>query len=59
VRDPHPCRGTRPRTELAKNTPIRTNKGILVDRRMMTSVKDIYAAGDVAEAHNVLTTGTR
>lgn len=49
--------GTRPRTELAKNTPIRTNKGILVDRRMMTNVKDIYAAGDVAEAHNVLDNG--
>jgi NAD(P)H-nitrite reductase large subunit len=46
--------GTRPKTELAEKAGIRINKGIMVDRRMMTSVSDIYAAGDVTEAYDAL-----
>lgn len=46
--------GVRPNMDLVKNTPVRVNKGIIVDRGMMTSVSDIYAAGDVAEALDIL-----
>lgn len=49
--------GVRPDTGLIRNTPIRVNRGILVDRFMMTSIENIYAAGDVAEAHDVLNRG--
>jgi len=44
--------GVVPRTELAKGTSIRVNRGIVVDRRMNTSHPDVYACGDVAEAYD-------
>jgi NAD(P)H-nitrite reductase large subunit len=44
--------GVRPRLELAKESGIRTNRGITVDRHMMTSSPDVYACGDVAEAYD-------
>ena len=46
--------GVRPNMDIVKNTPVRVNRGIVVDRRMMTSIDTIYAAGDAAEAHDVL-----
>jgi NAD(P)H-nitrite reductase large subunit len=51
--------GVRPRLELAARTGIKTNRGIIVDRRMETSAKDIYACGDVAEAFDFVTGGNR
>jgi len=42
--------GVVPRTELVKDSPVAVNRGIIVDRRMQTSVRDVYACGDVAEA---------
>lgn len=42
--------GVVPRTELVKDSPVAVNRGIVVDRRMRTSVRDVYACGDVAEA---------
>ena len=45
--------GIRPRLELTKNTDIKINKGIIVDDFMETSVKNIYAAGDIAEHNNI------
>jgi nitrite reductase (NADH) large subunit len=48
--------GTRPRTELAEKAGIKINRGIVVNRLMMTSVSDIYAAGDVTEAYDTLRT---
>ncbi|RLD63969.1 MAG: hypothetical protein DRJ01_02350, partial [Bacteroidetes bacterium] len=45
--------GIRPRLELAKNTDIKINKGIIVDDFMETSVKNIYAAGDISEHNNI------
>ncbi len=42
--------GVRPRLELAAASGIKTNRGIIVDRHMMTSASDIYACGDVSEA---------
>jgi len=41
--------GVRSNIELAVRAEIKTNKGIIVDRYLQTSVKDIYAIGDVAE----------
>ena len=55
---PIPCEmvivaiGVQPRTELVSNTGIKINRGIIVDRHMQTSGPDIYACGDVAEAHD-------
>lgn len=46
--------GVRPRLDLAAGTEIRINRGIVVDRHMMTSVPDIYACGDVAEAFDAV-----
>ncbi len=44
--------GVIPRTELVAGTDIKTSKGIVVDRHMQTSVPDVYASGDVAEAYD-------
>lgn len=46
--------GVRPNAQLAEGTGIRINRGILVDRYMMTNIAGVYAAGDVAEARDVL-----
>ena len=46
--------GVRPNVDLVKNTPVRVNRGIVVDRGMMTNIRNIYAAGDVAEAADIL-----
>jgi NAD(P)H-nitrite reductase large subunit len=46
--------GVRPNINLVENTPIKTNKGILVDNFMQTNIKDIYAAGDCCEAKDLL-----
>ena len=45
--------GVRPRLELAKKTDIKTNKGIIVNDFMETSVKNIYAAGDISEHKSI------
>ncbi|MBN2097880.1 MAG: FAD-dependent oxidoreductase, partial [Candidatus Omnitrophica bacterium] len=42
--------GVKPNIKLTKNTPIKTNKGILVDKFLQTNVKNVYAAGDCSEA---------
>ena len=41
--------GLRPNIDLALVSGIKTNYGILVDRYLQTSTKDIYALGDCAE----------
>lgn len=46
--------GIRPNIELVKDTGIRTNRGILVNDRMETSIPGIYAAGDVAEFNDAI-----
>jgi NAD(P)H-nitrite reductase large subunit len=47
--------GVRPNLEIVKDTPINYNRGIVVNEHMETNIKDIYAAGDVAEAKELLT----
>ncbi len=44
------CTGTTPVTTLAKqcDLPMKHKRGILVDNQLRTSVRNIYAAGDVA-----------
>ncbi|MCW4044671.1 MAG: FAD-dependent oxidoreductase [Candidatus Bathyarchaeota archaeon] len=44
--------GVIPRTELAAGTDMKTNRGIIVDKFMQTTVPDVYASGDVAEAYD-------
>lgn len=46
--------GVIPRTDLVKDTPVKINRGIIVDRTMQTSIPDVYACGDVAEAYDFL-----
>ena len=44
--------GVFPRIELAQSAGITVNRGIVVDKHMMTSVSDIYACGDASEAYD-------
>ena len=46
--------GVRPRIELTTGTAIETNRGIIVDRHMETSVPDIFACGDATEAYDFI-----
>jgi len=46
--------GVRSNIEIVENTPVEVNRGIVVNNKMETSVSDIYAAGDVAEAYDML-----
>lgn len=48
------CVGTQPTTTLAKqcSIPMLLQHGIMVDDKLRTSVRDIYAAGDVASLKN-------
>jgi len=44
--------GVTPRLDLVADNGVRTNRGIIVDRCMATSVPGVYACGDVAEAYD-------
>ena len=44
--------GVFPRIELAQAAGITVNRGIVVDKHMMTSISDIYACGDASEAYD-------
>ncbi len=44
--------GVIPNTDVVKDTPIKVNRGIVVNRKMETSVKDVYACGDCAEIYD-------
>ena len=47
-------KGVKPNVNLLRETGIRLNEGVVVDHRMATSLPSIYAAGDVAEACDLL-----
>jgi len=44
--------GVTPRLDLVAGNGVKTNRGIIVDRRMKTSVPGVYACGDVSEAYD-------
>jgi NAD(P)H-nitrite reductase large subunit len=44
--------GVQPRLDAVTGSGIEINRGIIVDRTMATSVPDVYACGDVAEAYD-------
>ena len=46
--------GVVPNVGFLEGSSIEINRGIVVDERMRTSVGDVYAAGDVVEAHDLL-----
>ena len=46
--------GVRPNITPVKGTPVKYNRGILVDEHMRTNIPYIYAAGDVAEGKDML-----
>jgi len=46
--------GVVPRAELAKAAGITVDRGVLVDERLHASAKDVYAAGDVAQAKDLI-----
>ena len=45
--------GVEPRTKLAEEAGLDVDNGIVVDERLRTSAKDVYAAGDVASYPDV------
>jgi NAD(P)H-nitrite reductase large subunit len=51
--------GVTPNTELAKRAGIEVRKGIIVDDHMRTNLPDIYAAGDVVEAYDMVMSTNR
>ena len=48
-------KGTQPNLDLTQGTSIKTKAGILVDETMQSSIPDIFAAGDVAQATHCVT----
>ena len=44
--------GVSPNTQLARNTPLETHRGFLVDECLRTNISDVFAAGDCAELRN-------
>ena len=51
--------GVTPRIDMIESKQIRVNRGVVVDRFMTTSVPDIYACGDAAEAYDFTTEDSR
>ncbi len=47
--------GVRPRTDLVVDTKMEIDRGIVVNELMETSIPDVYAAGDVAQAKEIVT----
>jgi NAD(P)H-nitrite reductase large subunit len=46
--------GVLPRVELVKDTGMKIERGIMVDKRMQTSVPDVYACGDCASIYDFI-----
>ena len=46
--------GVKPNISFLKDSGIETDKGILVNRKLETNVKDIYAIGDCAQQHETI-----
>jgi len=48
-------KGVGPNLELVKGTEIKTDYGIIVDDYLQTNLPNVYAAGDVAQAKDLIT----
>jgi NAD(P)H-nitrite reductase large subunit len=46
--------GFKPNIDLVKNSKIKINQGIIVNEFLETNIKDIFAAGDVAESFDCI-----
>ncbi|MCG4565809.1 FAD-dependent oxidoreductase [Anaerosalibacter bizertensis] len=46
--------GVRPNLDLVRDTKIKCNRGIIVDKYLRTNIDNVYAAGDVAEVENAV-----
>ena len=46
--------GVRPNTALALTAGIKVSRGVMTDNYMLSSVENIYAAGDVSESYDIL-----
>lgn len=46
--------GVRPNVAMLQNAGAKVERGVVCNEQMMTSLPDIYAAGDVANTHNTL-----
>ncbi|MFX1514480.1 MAG: NAD(P)/FAD-dependent oxidoreductase, partial [Promethearchaeota archaeon] len=46
--------GIRPNVGFLQNTPLKIDQGIIVNEYLETSVPNIYAAGDVAQPHDII-----
>lgn len=44
--------GVKPQLELVKNTPIQTDRAILVNEHMQSNIPYVYAAGDCAQVYD-------
>ncbi|MES9995215.1 FAD-dependent oxidoreductase [Desulfovibrio aminophilus] len=51
--------GVVPNSALAKAAGIKTDRGVLVDDQLQTGTKGVYAAGDVAQARDMITEDNR
>lgn len=49
------CAGVKSNTEYLEGSGIKTDRGVLVDRYLRTSVNDVFAAGDVAQGFDFST----
>jgi len=47
-------KGVRPNVGFLKNSKIEIGKGVLVNDYMQTNMADVYAAGDVAQAYDII-----
>lgn len=47
-------KGVRPNTAFLRDSGIKINRGVVVDRQLRTNHPNIYAAGDVAEGYDIL-----
>lgn len=48
------CTGVKPNISFLEGTGIQTDRGILVNRKLETNVKNIYAIGDCAQQHQAI-----
>lgn len=51
--------GVIPNVDIFRGTKLKINRGILVNERMETNIPDVYSAGDVVEALDLLTNESR